>query len=425
MKTPVLALGIVLVVSVAEAVIRRDPPGVNVNASGATTVLITFGGLADQFPVEAQWCGSLVSAAPDIGDRCAPGSILGSLPLRFDQSRLLGSVFTDVMTIPPSVSRRAYEAAQRGDDGVFFYVRRFRSRSGGPDEYVAVTCRLSGGGARVPFALLDVKLSFAGGGDVMTVVEPGSRPPKVQAEIAFNGTGRLVGRWEVVQPGEALPSSRDLLPEAALPPAERAQQRRYTQVGRINVFLPPVGHHSLPGPEVEKLPASIEGQHMLLLRVEATDDREGDSDLSAAGAGQGTLHSGGVAGFALPVLRYYVGHAGSVAAVESTADLDLLTPLQGAVIPAGKEVDFTGRAGWCRSCSGSRSRTWRAPGCWPRWWSRGCSATERRSGCGERAATATCAGAWSGSPPEARPWPRAPGGSCATRSPEGARGSTC
>ena len=60
---------LVLVALPAGAEIRRDPPGVNVNASSATTVLITFGGLDDQEPVEALWCLQLVPAAPDLGQR--------------------------------------------------------------------------------------------------------------------------------------------------------------------------------------------------------------------------------------------------------------------------------------------------------------------------------------------------------------------
>src|SRR5690606_22454054 len=95
--------------------------------------------------------------------KCDPSTIFGRLPIRFDQSRLNAneSRFTDIMSIPPSVARRAYQAADRGEPSAFFYVRRFVSTVGGPDEYVFVTCRLAGGGARVPLALLDVRLSFA------------------------------------------------------------------------------------------------------------------------------------------------------------------------------------------------------------------------------------------------------------------------
>src|SRR5690606_2848430 len=70
----------------AHAAIRVDPTGVNVNTQGATTVFLTFGGLADQRPAEALWCGELIPATPDIGFKCDPATIFGSLPLRFDRS---------------------------------------------------------------------------------------------------------------------------------------------------------------------------------------------------------------------------------------------------------------------------------------------------------------------------------------------------
>lgn len=155
-------VGVVLTAAPARS-IDRHPTGVNVNAQGGTSVFITFGGLADQVPVEAAWCGALIPATPDLGFKCDPATLFGRLPLRFDRSRLQagGSVFTDIMSIPPSVARRAYQAAARGEDSAFFYVRRFESLSGGPDEYVFVTCRMTGGGARTPLSLVDVKLAFS------------------------------------------------------------------------------------------------------------------------------------------------------------------------------------------------------------------------------------------------------------------------
>lgn len=310
------SLGLILLVclfggaSLVEGEIRRDPNGVNVNSQGVTSVFITFGGLVDQVPVEATWCGELIPAAPDRGLKCDPSTVFGRLPLRFDQSRLSagGGVFTDIMTIPASVSRRAYQAAQRGETSSFFYVRRFVSSSGGPDEFVFVTCRLAGGGARVPLALIDVALDFSTETTVLAV-PVGTVPSTFRAVVAYNGSGRLRGRWEVVQPGEDPPSSRDLLTEATLPPEERLLQRRYTLVERFDVFLPPTGRVVIQGPDPDRLPTDLEGLYQILLRVEASDDKEGDSNLSSAGAGLGVVHSGAVAGFPLPTLRYFVGSA--------------------------------------------------------------------------------------------------------------------
>ncbi len=329
-----LAVFLGLATAPGAAEIRRDPSGVNVNAHGATSVLITFGGLADQVPVEAAWCGDLVPAAPDLGQKCDPRTLFGLLPIRFDQSRTTGSTFTDIMSIPPSVARRAYQAAARGTDPTFFYVRRFRSLTGGRDEYVFVTCRLSAGGARSPLALLDVRLAFAGDPTVLSV-ERGQVPPALQAEIAYNGSGWLEGRWEVVLPGDPPPQTRDLLTEATLPAEERPLQRRYTELSRFNVFLPPTGRFVLPGPEPALLPTQADGLHQVLLRVEASEEREADSNLAAAGAGSGILHSGGVAGFPLPVLRYYVG------SVPAPGVFVPLLPADNAPLAADQPLDFT------------------------------------------------------------------------------------
>ncbi|MEM7049957.1 MAG: hypothetical protein AAF604_09860 [Acidobacteriota bacterium] len=333
-KALLLAGTLALVVATPSvADISRDPNGVNVSSQGATTVFITFGNLQNQVPVEATWCGELIPAAPDLGLRCDPATVFGRLPIRFDQSRLAGSAFTDIMSIPPSVARRAYQAAAAGETSSFFYVRRFVSTVGGPDEYVFVTCRLAGGGARVPLALLDVQLRFASDLPVVSVLT-GDLPPQLEAEISYNGTGRLEGRWEVVLPGDDPPTSRDLLTEASLPIEERPLQRRYLEIGRFNEFLPPTGRVVLPGPDPQLLPTEVEGLHQVLLRIEASDDKEGDSNLAAAGAGQGVVHSGAVAGFPLPALRYFVGSAPTGWAASAGNGLELIAPPQDSEVAA-------------------------------------------------------------------------------------------
>lgn len=319
------------------AQVRVNPTGVNVTTQGATTVFLTYGGLRNQVAVEAFWCGSLISAAPARGSRCNPATIFGQLPIRYDQSRLSNGVLADVMSIPPSVSRRAYQDAARGNTSSFYYVRRFVSTTGGVDEYVAVTCRLAGGGARVPFSLTDVELRFEGNLPVL-FVEPDATVAPLEASIAYTGTGRLRGRWEVVLPGDEQPGEQDLLTEATLPPEARGTQRRYTELGRFNLFLQPTGRIVVPGPDVSRIPTAASGTYLILLRVEATDDKEGDSDLSAAGAGTGVVHSGAVAGFPLPALRYVVGAAaGDVGTSQKGRELTLLLPRDAATV-AGDSV---------------------------------------------------------------------------------------
>lgn len=335
-----LILSSFLIVGVSQAQIKVHPTGVNVNANGPTTVFLTFGRLTNQVPVEAFWCGEIVNAAPDIGFKCDQNNLFGSLPIRYDLSKINpdGS-FTDIMSIPASVARRAYQAAKQGASSQFFYVRRFVSTTGGPDEYVAVTCRLTGGGARVPFALLDVKVTA----DVETpvlFVKNGATPPGIVAEIYYNGTGQLRGRWEVVLPGDEPPTARDLLTEATLPIEERGSQRRYTEVSRFNVFLPPTGKIILPGPDVKKIPTMLDGLHMLLLRIEATDDKEGDSNVGSISGQGGVVHSGAVAGFPIPPFRYFVGSTESETLIAQKGKLQLLLPAENAQQDPETPIDF-------------------------------------------------------------------------------------
>lgn len=287
--------------------IRVNPTGVNVNSQNPTTVFLTFGPIPSGYvAAEAIWCGELVPApSPAQGLACRPDTIYGSLPLRYDRSQTSGNGgFTDIMSIPSSVARRAYFAAVRGASAGFFYVRRFVSTFGGPDQFVNVTCRMTGGGARVPFALTAVELKN-GSAEPILFINKGEGFPAVQAEIHYNGTGRLKGRWEIVQPGEDPPSDTDLLTEATLPVEDRASQKRYTQVARFDHFLPPAGKFTLKleNPETKWLTA--DGQYLLLLRIEAVDDKEGDSDLGELGVGNGVVHSGAVAGFPLPTLKFF------------------------------------------------------------------------------------------------------------------------
>ena len=145
------------------------------------------------------------------------------------------------MTLPASVARRAYPAAAGGAMSSFFFVRRFVSTVGGPDEFVVVTCRMSGGSAGSPFSLTNVMLSFSGVEKPILFAREGDTIPQIKAEITYTGMGRLQGRCEVVQPGEELPESSDLLTEATLPIEKRGTQRRYTQLGRFNIFLASYG----------------------------------------------------------------------------------------------------------------------------------------------------------------------------------------
>ena len=330
----------------AMAQIKVDPAIVNVNAQGASTVFLSYGSIRpDQFSVEALWCASIVPAVPpSIGSTCNPANTWGRLPLRNDLARPSGTGgFTDIMTIPQNVIRRAYSRATRGSASSFYYVRRFGSNAGKPDEYIAIVCRLAGRGSKTPLAITDVKLAFATKKNVLST-PVGQAPPPLHADLTYTGTGRLIGRWEVVVPGVELPTPFDLVPEASLPVEQRATQRRFTQLSRFNVFLPPVGTYRLEGPDVSKLPAAIEGLYQVLLRVEASDDGEGNTDLAAVGSGTGIVSSGGVAGFPFPVLRYYVGGASANLERIDESRLTLVNPSMEAVVAAGTPIEFEWRS---------------------------------------------------------------------------------
>jgi hypothetical protein len=191
----------------------------------------------------------------------------------------------------------------------------------------------------VPFSLTNVNLKFAVYKPVL-LLKSEEKVPQIHAEITYTGTGRLKGRWEIVKPGEELPSDRDLLAEAALPIEERRTQRRYTELSRFNVYLPPTGRFTLQGPESWRFKNPVEGMYLVLLRIEATNNNEGDSNLAAIGAGADVVQGGAVAGFSMPVLRYYVGSGGSISTADKAA-LAQLAPANNAVLQSNRIAEFS------------------------------------------------------------------------------------
>lgn len=321
----------------ASAQIRVNPTGLNVSTQSPTVAFLTFGNLNNQVPADATWCGELIPATPALGFKCNPATIFGVIPLRYDRTTPSGNnAFTDIMTLPSSVARRAYQAAVGGSTSSFFFVRRFVSTVGGPDEFVVVTCRMAGGTAGSPFSLTNVELGFSGIDKPILFVKHGDELPKIKAEITYTGTGRLKGRWEVVLPGEEPPQARDLLTEATLPIEDRGTQRRYTQLSRFNVFVPPSGQFTLTGPNTAALPINVAGEYLLLLRIEATDADAGTSNLAIVGAGPGIVNSGAVAGFPLPVLRYFVGAGNGT----PTPAISQISPVENKIFAANETIDF-------------------------------------------------------------------------------------
>lgn len=336
---PILFVLLLTSVGASAQTIRVSPSDVNAYSQGPTSVLLTFGGVVEKTPAEATWCGNLISAAPDLGMKCDPNSTFGLLPQRYNQSVLTNNTFTDVMSVTPQVARRAYLDAAAGNTSTFFYVRRFASRSGGPSEFVPVTIRLTGNGAGVALSLTEVKLSW-GTGTPILFVKSNEKLPRAQAEISYTGTGRLKGRWELVKPGESPPEPRDLLTEASLPIEERGSQKRYTEIERFNIYLPPNGKLTLQGPDSSRVDGSLTGLYLLLLRIEASDDKDSDTDLTAAGAGHGVVNGGAVAGFSLPTLRYYMNSGTQTASTATTTQIVQTYPTDLEEIDAAKPAEF-------------------------------------------------------------------------------------
>jgi hypothetical protein len=338
MKTICLVFAIISIGAVPVAAqITVSPSETTVYSQGATSVLLTFSNLGARRPVESTWCGALIPAAPDIGMKCDPNLIFGRLPLRYNQSRLSGTnAYTDIMSVTPSVARRAYLDAARGSTSTFFYVRRFVLPAGGPDEYVPVTLRLGGSGAAVPFSITNVRLLWDGGEKTVPFIKSGEALPRITAEIFYTGSARLIGRWEIVKPGETAPTQRDLLPESSLPIEERGTRRRFSQVKRFNVFLPPVGRTTIPGPENQRVEKTVNGMYLLLFRIESAQD-----GLNRSNVGAGVLDSGGASGFAMPVLRYYVGTGGEAHVDQFNAVDYQLAPADQTAVGERQSILFT------------------------------------------------------------------------------------
>ena len=341
-----------LVASTAFAINAVNPTGVNVRSNAPNTVFITFQSLeANERAVEALWCGTV---QPGVGagsvtssDPCVPGTLFGRLPLNFDRSRATQGIgqknFSDIMVIPASVVRRAVQEGIEGKNSDFFYVRHFTGGSTG-DKWAVVTCRLGAGGARSPLSLIDVKINFSGQADTtqLFVLRSGERLPRFSAEIQFNGSGQLKGRWELVRPGDSEPEANDLLTEATLPLELRNTQKRYLTVSRFSQFVVPNGTVRIDGPEPALLDTRVEGPYQVLLRIEATDDKEANSEI---GGGQ-LVKTGGVAGFPMPTLKYFVGDVAAASALQtsttsvSAASVSLMLPLTDATVDASRAVTF-------------------------------------------------------------------------------------
>jgi len=80
--------------------------------------------------------------------------------------------------------------------------------------------------------------------------------------------------------------------------------------------------------------------YLLLFRIESVSDGLNQSNLQAVNEGQGTVNSGGASGFAMPILRYYVGTGGSQVDEYNAIDYPL-APADMAEFGPSEQIVFT------------------------------------------------------------------------------------
>lgn len=348
----------------ATAVVSVTPNTVTVSSTGVNRALLVFNGTLGQQAVDAFWCGQ-ISAPPNTPlpfDPCVPGTLFGSLPrdlavvTTFNNG--LNSFTSDVMTMPASVARRAYQAASSGQQSTFFYVRRFVNGVG-ISEYIAVTLRLSAGFAGAEFSLKTIKLKFAGKGPskgIYTFARD-DKLPAFGARILYNGSGRIRGRWEVIKVGNARELSQQLLRSTGPNQVVQILQTRFTEIGRFDTFLPPTGSFYLPGPDASKLPKNVIGDYIVVLLIEggpATFNALAASLATFACVPPGVMLPPGspplpdctsLGAFAqfIPVLRYYIGDDSARVPAErgSNIPMTLHGPVADSVLPEGMPLRFS------------------------------------------------------------------------------------
>lgn len=291
---------------------KVSPTLADVASTGNSSVAIRYTLAAADTPLGGQFCTSLIGAYPpngvSNGNPCAASLGYTNSVVSYAPNSLQAN---ENLNIPQSVARQAYQAAQASGNSIFYFVRQFAS-----GKYGVVQLRLSGNAANAPLTLTEVKLAFRPSNQPIAQVQHGQAVPRFGAQIRYRGAGLLRARWEIVAPGDRLPSSLDLSTEASLSPNDRALQQRYPLLQAFQIYLQPNGTANIPGPDPKLLPSDLDGQYQILLRIEATDALQPLD-------GTGQLASASSAPFVLPVLRYLVGMAGKPA----TSGSQSITPI--------------------------------------------------------------------------------------------------
>lgn len=355
-----IALCLLLGAANVGAVSSVVPSVVTVSSTGLNRALLSFRDTAGQRAVDAFWCGdiSVPPGTPLPVDPCVPGTLFGHALPEFSQATQFNSVTTsittDVMTIPLSVVRRAYQRATQGNRSTFFYVRRFENGAG-VSQFIAVACRLGASSAvSTLLNIRQVRLGFSGQGatEPVLVVGRGDKLPTFGARIEYNGSGHIRGRWELVTPGDIPALLQQLSQSASTDQVLQGLEKRFLVIGRFDTFLPPTGSFYLEGPDPKRLPTETPGGYMVLMRFEASADVVNEL-VRALPPGftletpKGNEALAAVAfdaiGRILPVLRYYVGETqGQVSGGEEPVrTVKLRMPWAGAVLSVDNPLHFS------------------------------------------------------------------------------------
>ena len=290
--------------STTSALSSVTPRQVALTSGGRTSRQLTynFNG-SSSTPVGSFVCSQLIANPPSgatTTNPCAPGAQSVALAIEASgfsaQAAGAGqSRATETVLFPEAFARLSSALAQQTGNSSLYFIRQFQNGS-----FAVVQLQAVGSTLADPLTLTDVQLAFrTGRGRQPTVsLSPGEAVPPSFADIYYTGSGTLRGRWEVVEPGLAVPERSDLVPEASIARSERGQQRRYRLIERFEYALGPTGRFVLPGPDPARLPVRQNGGYLVLLRIEAVP----------AGTSGGIAAEHGAAPFSLPVLVYQVGN---------------------------------------------------------------------------------------------------------------------
>jgi hypothetical protein len=271
-----------------------------VSPSADTSVNITYDMDDLDVPATGFYCssvnGSVFKATPTLP--CPRDAIFSTESSSSNFRMLSREKAQETINVPAAVSLYMYQRLRPAGTTVFYFVRSFTAGGG---KYVAVPLRLSGAPSQTPLSLNRVELAFTSGGgrQPMRVVQRDASVGPLSATVDYQGTGVLKGRWEVVQPGDPEPTDLDLTAEASLDPQQQLQQQRFLQVGSFEQSLYAGRRVVVPGPAPDALPTSMPGRYLVLWRPEATASN------SVSGR-ELQIPLGGMAGFLMPTLSYYV-----------------------------------------------------------------------------------------------------------------------